>query len=682
MSYLPNKLNTEFDTYTYTLNWYMVHPREIHHLERNLSRRGRAILIASNATDSKLTITKCETVLIVGPNKVGEGVNSRIDLTIEEPIGTTLIPKIDLAAKQLKIKNYQEARYLLEIKFVGRDPRTGASKELSEKFYYPMFIKFMSILTRSEGTRYNIAGVETLTQGFMHNTATIKNQTAILARTFGDFLTKFEVKLNTMAKRDADYNPHKIYPNEYELELLKGLEDWAEWKLGEVNESKQIGITYIKNSDEYQINIADGSRIDAVIESVLRSTDEYKKIPSLNRGKTIKSRSDRYTMTHDLREIPAFVKIWPAIEYGNYDPLSNSYQQKIKYLIHDYAMPDQIIDIGAQERGYYKIDAQREKLRNIRKNNMLQKRYDYLHTGKNTEVINLDLNFDFLYFYATLPAGGGTGTPDMYTGASYNDNQATITNTQYLAELKKQFIDNNKAIKELSASTANIPDQTFAQQTVNELEDLELQNSIIREDLVRQAGIIEDSAATEDVHLIRAVADNANVAYTTTSGDITSAASTQMGHISINQKNAADLLVIEMQIRGDPYWLGLPKTLENVAITSNSEIANLLKNSVLFWLHVNLPVSDINEAGVRSPQSNYQFSGLYRVIDIISNFESGQFVQYLKAVYDPSTNVKLLFDELNADAPVDSGLQTAVFSPGTQFDLAREQEIQRDTITI
>lgn len=110
--------------------------------------------------------------------------------------------------------------------------------------------------------------------------------------------------------------------------------------------------------------------------------------------------------------------------------------------------------------------------------------------------------------------------------------------------------------------------------------------------------------------------------------------------------NQGQMVKIELEIRGDPYWLGETFTRERVLGTDR----DITKSDVLFLMTFDFP-TNINDGGGTLNQDSYSGSGLYNIeqnrqngfnglyfVNIVeSNFSNGKFTQKLFANADPMT---------------------------------------------
>lgn len=161
--------------------------------------------------------------------------------------------------------------------------------------------------------------------------------------------------------------------------------------------------------------------------------------------------------------------------------------------------------------------------------------------------------------------------------------------------------------------------------------------------------------------------------------DTTTSSVMRFGASLQNLYNSRDMLEIEIQIRGDPYWIGQPRSVYGFSTLENA--ADFELGSSYFFLNINLP----SENG---PSKEYMITGLYRVISVISEYRNGKFVQYLKAYREAIINTRTVIAALESgegimpniapNAPLDGsagsnggqvgGGQTGATAPGEQGD--------------
>jgi hypothetical protein len=100
----------------------------------------------------------------------------------------------------------------------------------------------------------------------------------------------------------------------------------------------------------------------------------------------------------------------------------------------------------------------------------------------------------------------------------------------------------------------------------------------------------------------------------------------------MNLLSLADLIEIEIEIRGDPYWLG-----------SRDEFD---LGGPCFFLNLNFPTYPDETTGLMNNVGDFSITGMYRVTEITNYYQDGAWTQVLKCFLDTNTNYQLLQEEL------------------------------------
>jgi hypothetical protein len=90
---------------------------------------------------------------------------------------------------------------------------------------------------------------------------------------------------------------------------------------------------------------------------------------------------------------------------------------------------------------------------------------------------------------------------------------------------------------------------------------------------------------------------------------------------------------LNMDIKGDPYWLGAADAFPNNDAVNNTVVSDRANGDVLIAYLNYLPTQDIARVGQqRRGELDYLTSGIYTVQSISSRFQSGAFTQTIEAV--------------------------------------------------
>jgi len=236
------------------------------------------------------------------------------------------------------------------------------------------------------------------------------------------------------------------------------------------------------------------------------------------------------------------------------------------------------------------VNSKRPQLDNLKKQAL--KTYDYIYTGKNTEVLDFNIEFN-AGFYRALNADGGKNN-------SGNTLAATTGTAAQLSALDEQ----KRAIISTGSPGASPVTQATPQKQIN---------TTIRTPYYNIGGGGPD--------------------------DATVVAATQFQELITA---GTDMINLDLTVLGDPYYLGdsgmgnySAKGVEQFSgITADGGI-NYQQGQVVVQVNFRTPI-DINlntgfyNFGDTKPVA--QFSGLYNIIEVQSEFTRGKFKQVLKMI--------------------------------------------------
>ncbi len=374
-------------------------------------------------------------------------------------------------------------------------------------------------------------------------------------------------------------------------------------------------------------------------------------------------------------------QVIPEVRYRNgeffYDQISNRYAKDIKWHIyprinHNVVLSQQqIIDATKPEN-------QKSILSAIAARGFLAKRYDYIFTGLNTEVLSFDLAFN-LAWNAALPTFQHNFDEQVTEQALVEIDKNKPWQTDPLGYYQGVLDESDAIQSELNAKLSELEtaknegaDEETIAQLESEVSDLtktlrantaQVRFGRSNLDEARAANPIDAPSLTKtferdyiETIQMKQEAGTANrykfrIPISVTGGDESKA---QVGTGSYGQEHAgrsiygailnqsygvatAAFQKITLTIRGDPYWIGEggyeQDILHNEKIRSNrsGNISNSTTGYNCFLLRFKYPLG-YDETGRNKLKDNETVTGIYQVTNVVSKFDGGQLQHELTAI--------------------------------------------------
>lgn len=622
MSYSSNPLNT-YAIYSYNIAIYMIDPKNL----KNIPSIKNKILIADNFSQAQFNIQSVEQTNIVGNDIVRASYANRFDFVITEQNGSSFFSKIVEASQSLKIPNHLKAMYLVEITFPARDNRNMPTR-YPTKFYYP--VTFIDVVASIDtgGSTYNITAYENSTMGYTYLSKNSQSTIEIKGQTLGEVIADLEKKLNDAENANwlADFNA--IYPNIYSVTFDGDAQDWASWSIESSTSNTSVNPNN-KDGEKLPFSLNSGTDITEFIGRILKSTVEFKKLPALSGGFIKENQNESSSV--GASKIPYTYKVVANIENLQYDLLRQDYQKKIIFKIKKHLATGLVVDPAYAQKTLNNSSEQKKRISAFKNSGLLRKRYDYIFTGNNTEVINFDIKLQYTY-YSMTPIAGGQNNHDRFNGIIGPVPQSI---RERILTLKDKIVVLSNAV---NSTSADIGIQNALRAQLNEaIKKFEsTATEITEQDILNTKSPIMtfNRDRVDDGHLVGPVTDSVG------NSDIV------MGAITSNIETQGDLIEIELTIKGDPYWLGKPNSFYDYNVSE--DLADYELGGNLFYLKLNLPTQE-NTSGRRIVQSDYTISGIYRVVSITHQYRNGLFTQYLKAYKDVNIQPEIVMSDIEKD---------------------------------
>jgi len=640
------------------------------------------VVLAETAVTG-INIESLELKTAVGPNQATKLVQAlEFKMRIFEPMGLTFYDKLLAAARDLAIINFQKAPYYIEIKFHGYNPdgsyadNVGPDGPNTKRWVYKVFIVDIQSEFTKAGTVYDITLVQSNDLGTGDNFFALDSSYSMEGATVGDVMRNL---IEHKAKSEvANYG---IQRNKYTIKLLPletNLGDISASRLGIGTDPERWAIINPSNtssSDTTSTNtagqgsatFAKGNTIATIIEQIFTSTLEGHKLVIRNTQPEIYGSVSQFII---VPWILTSVKI--REEQPIYDLAIQDYNRDITYYVIPYlttqatASIDQQLPIQLKQR-----NQMIENLKIRVRTGKLEKKYDYLFTGENTEVLNVDFKFD-TFFKAVIPLYAGTTNNSRYrAGQQLSDEggvlQQTIENT---AALQKATFDRNRLLNtpegekiDPSLRRAAIAEATKRiEDSRARVEDLSIKSSVILQETARRnrENIISGDTFAEDLSSF-----TGNIFPVTIDKSVRESGQDGAGNIEanaiqqsmttavLNQVKDRAMVTVNLEIRGDPYWLGVTNLEESFYQQSNKKtgLATFNDGNMYFILKTLIPQgieelkadqSNAATAGNVKLSVNEAFTGLYLIKFVLHKFNKGSFTQTLEAVRDVNIDINLI----------------------------------------
>jgi hypothetical protein len=642
--FLGNALSS-MPTATYYTRLSICHPTIVHNLALNNKKK---IIIAETATTAIFAITDLEIFHVVSWNehtRSAQGIGANI--TIVETHGAALLDYINKACRDLGIKTPKEATYLLEVMFNNGNAENVEPGQSAYYFVYPLMFENMHIGITEKGGQYRINATEPGVSAYNGQVGpTIKNVSTIAASSLGEWASGFQAFLNKCAQDEKDAKAHFV-KDEYYIIIDN---EWKDYKFSNTKSKENDQTTRsFKDNSKLVIQIAKGSRIPDILNSVMGATEEFQRVKTTEGGFMREMGTDG-DMTN-TKSIPEIFRLVCDMRFGDYDIKRKRYSRKYLYAFQSYK--DATVYSGELATQFNNKDVMKERVTKLLKEQLLTKRYDYNFTGLNTEVLQFDINFDLTYFRSIPIRAGHQGQRE----GVQNSKNLPVGSTEAGSESKKNRTANDvppSLRKHIGKTYGEMSDQGLVYganpQDADELEKAQAALASETSTNIRKgSGLYIESYTLPSTQ--------ANVSFHTLSSDTVDSGSAlqqnvtpdrstgriKLGNMYMELTGGSELQKINIEIKGDPYWLGMSNLTKQFRNASSgiAEFAIYEQGAPMFWLNVNSPVEPDPDTGKMEFVNNVTISGIFKVTNVIHRFVNGAFTQSLEAIRDIGTNYEI-----------------------------------------
>ena len=439
LKFLPNLLDN-YDMYTY--HWKLF----ITNLDNArtgdvLNTANQSIVVESGVTD--LTIDKIELHGYTAPSvETGTGTQTHLKFEIVEPSGAGLIDKLFYQATALGIGNWAVMPCYLQLEFRARDPITSGAMAAGQpgtltglRWVWPIKITESTADVTIVGTKYEFDAIvyDELAQSNLY--IALQNNVVLSGlTTFGNAMADLENKLNADAyeKLITNYSIPDTYRIIVDDELnvpLLGLEE---------NKNSSFGKDYIEFSKK-TATFGNGTSVDKIVDILLGSSPYFQQ--EMQGSATPSS-----TPTSNTESAQQMKKMWRIVTESHpiaYDALrvDNAVAVTIFVIKYDLGLADSAISQASQSTSA--VDTEKRRMKEYIQKKILNKKYDYIFTGLNDQIINFDLKLNNSFSVSMSRFGGlYSDSATSMPGVSVNSNTDDAKKAEETLRNILHFINN------------------------------------------------------------------------------------------------------------------------------------------------------------------------------------------------------------------------------------------------
>lgn len=394
---VSNPLNA-LANYTYHIRWFLTSEEEAYNNVDIANPNSNAMaktVIAESGVTAGFNILELKSIASCAANNTKRNMWAvqEFDLTVSEPLGLSLMDKIYAAAQEGLVANHMRCPYFLEIWFKGYDEDGNL---IADNLYYNLYrvvVQNISVQATHVGSTYSIKMICDNVMGEMNQKATPMANIKIKAVTLADFFLGYQEALN---KQQTELNHDGVQRTTYKIVYP---DVWKTWNLKAADINNQVA----RNTDmqasalgnQTVISINKGQAIENIVNFVVYLSENARawitgEDASTTGGASLSGQG-----------ILKYVTVYSSMKIVGWDFDLQDYKIEITYTLipteSTKAYTDMQSAIAAQKQS-----TQLSKLRYLISNNRLVKRYDYIYTGKNTEVVTFDIKIDN-YWAITQP---------------------------------------------------------------------------------------------------------------------------------------------------------------------------------------------------------------------------------------------------------------------------------------
>jgi len=646
-----NILNN-FDNPTYHLTLYVGTKTDIQIDEY----KERGVIVAETGSTSRFHIDNLEVASPVGGSEIVSTVAPQITFQVTEPNGAGFFPAAITATKQLGIPQFIKAGFALEVRFKGRNKSTGQPTNIGGGVWvYKLVVLDIQTKHGVDGSTYFFTTRATSQVANQQEFATVKEEITLRnIGTLGEALKELETKLTryhrnlAITKRSQTEDIIKIkYPAE-----------WSKWEM--------IVVDAVESTDKQKVTntvLESGTLIKHFIGTLIYYTKQFAE--RLKDAGAHIDNDDKFQVKDYLGK---YYKIKTDVEFKDqFDEARQDYPKIITYEIIEVLERIQVKEKRLQDVLDDKKKQEATIAEMIRKR-LLNKRYDYLNTGLNTEVLQFEATLDQSHIVPEAIYQGSTSYPVNTVAKSSeavqkSDKLNPNAPFQQIVEAERQAKINVQDARRNVADAEARMDQG-QRVSIDEYASLKQAEIVAVEErdkisAIRQQRVKRDFTSADYLGDIVVSSENflrERYLPVKTKRNTTTDLSAMLTLVRERQMITKHLLNIELGIKGDPYWLGEPSFYEDTrgGAQLHEDSTFPYDSGPPFFLFSMFFPTNYDGNGQSRPLFNALYSGVYQTFTVIHSMRGGQYNIFMTAKRDTQIQeevVKQMVENLKFKLP-------------------------------
>jgi len=652
------------DAITYHWKWFMVPVESIQKYQKTFDKKEiqtNQVTVAESGVTSRYSINSIEIDSVIGANFRSRNISAiNINMQLKENFGLTLFDKLIEAAALVGAPSIYETPMFLSLGFKGYLENGDVYSRDNEFIWYVKLIDIKPT-TDISGTMYSITMIPMTDVAHKEETFTLREQITLSnVETVQDFLMKLEDSLNKSEKKFKGYVSRLgLLPEGKDFFRVR-LETGAKignkafqdlrFRKGKKNES------VVEKDGSLTIKLEKGWTISRIIDAMYANLEDF----SDGTKPGTKTKDEAF-------EIQTLPRIMSYTYYGNFLPDTQEFGKSIEFVIKPFMVTR--IQTGEKPDEATKKKRSIDTVEIIKQLGLLRKRYDYLFSGKNTQVLSADVDLNALWAVSMSLSPSMLSyrsdekrsrvLPDL-TAVELKEKDLEGLNIVQLYAVRNQIVDqdqNNVVDNEAQVEKDRIvtKNQKLLEKTISNQERSLGTTIRTPNDLNLASGrlLLENAAATADQDVYSALEIKPRLELRTDPPFERYTINATQPDIGVHKRvtvleqaydKGGALVTLNLEIKGDPFWLGPTandlKKIKETDSTLATNNARFNDGENCFYFEYRTPVRINDDTGLADMGTSTVIRGVYSVVQATHRFEDGRFTQTIKAYKNMNVAVK------------------------------------------